>query len=308
MGRSGLKVSPLALGTMGWGETTDEFEARSMLKGFVDAGGTLIDTAASYGGGAGEGILGAALADHGLRDDVVLSTKAGLEGRHQPRDASRRALLGSLDASLQRLRTDVVDLWQVHIWDEHTPLDETADALQTAVRSGRARYVGVSNYTGWQLVWIQQVMDAAVPIVSNQVEYSLLNRRIEDEMLPAAEAMDVSVLAWSALGRGVLTGKYRYSRPGDSRGRDTTGWASFVEPYLEDGPSAVVDAAAKAAEGLDLGVADVALAWLLARPRLASAIVGPRTNDHLTELLRAVDVELPPAILHALDDVSDGGA
>lgn len=298
----------LGLGTMGWGETTDEFEARDLLTRFVDAGGTLVDTAASYGGGAGEEMLGRLLADRSLRDHVVVATKAGLEGRHRPRDASRGALLRSLDASLRRLGTDHIDLWQIHVWDDHTPLEETVEAINTAVRTGRIRYLGVSNYTGWQLVWIQQLMDAGTPIVTNQIEYSLVNRDADHEIVPAAQAMDVSLLAWSALGRGVLSGKYRYSRPADSRARSAGAWAAFVAPYLTEQPAAVVEAVAKAAEGLDLAVSEVALAWLLNRPAVGAAIVGPRNRDQLIPLLTAGDVDLPPAILQALDDVSDGGA
>lgn len=305
VGRSGLEVSVLGLGTMGWGESTDAFEARDMLTQFVDAGGTFIDTAASYGGGSAEEMLGSLLADKALRDRVVVASKAGLEGRTRPRDASRGALLASLDASLRRLQTDHLDLWQVHIWDEHTPLEETAEALATAVQSGRVRYVGVSNYTGWQLVWIQQLTAAGVPVVSNQVEYSLVNRMPEHELVDAAAAMEVSLLAWSALGRGVLTGKYRYSRPADSRARDTGAWRSFVDPYLTDEAGSVVEAVAKAAEGLELSVSHVALAWLLARPQVAAAIVGPRTADQLAGLLGAPAAGLPQAIIDALDDVSE---
>ena len=207
---------------MTWGRDTDEHEARDQFTAFVEAGGTLIDTAAGYADGDSERLIGSLLDSVVPRSDVVLATKAGITRRNGERvvDVSRRALLDTLDASLQRLGTDHVDLWQLHTWSWDTPLDETLGALDDAVSSGRTRYVGVSNYAGWQTAqaatW-QQAWPGRTPLVSTQVEYSLLQRGVEREVLPASRSLGLGVLPWSPLGRGVLTGKYRKGTPADSR-------------------------------------------------------------------------------------------
>jgi len=183
LGRTGLKVSRLGLGTLTWGRDTDEHEARDQLVSFVDAGGTLLDTAAGYGDGAAEELIGSLLGDVVRRDDLVLATKAGISRSRGVREAnaSRGYLIATLDASLKRLRVDHVDLWQVHTWVEDTPLEETLSALDFAVSTGRASYVGVSNYAGWQsaqaATW-QRAVPGRAPLASTQVEYSLLNRKV----------------------------------------------------------------------------------------------------------------------------------
>ena len=220
VGSTGLKVSRLGLGTMTWGRDTDEHEARDQLISFAEAGGTLIDTAAGYGDGASEQLISTLIGDVVARDEIVLATKAGISRRRGTRetDASRGHLLRALDASLKRLGVDHVDLWQVHVWTDETPVEETLSALDLAVTSGRASYVGVSNYTGWQTAqaatW-QRAVPGRVPLASTQVEYSLLNRHVEHEVVPAAQALGLGVLPWSPLGRGVLTGKYRTGTPSD---------------------------------------------------------------------------------------------
>jgi aryl-alcohol dehydrogenase-like predicted oxidoreductase len=308
VGRTGLRVSRVGLGSWLWGKDTDVHEARDQLAAFVDAGGTLVDTAAGYGDGLSEEILGSMLGDVVPRDDVVLATKAGSGprgGRHV-RDTSRGALLRQLDRSLRLLGTDAVDLWQVHVWTDETPVDETLSALDHAVSSGRARYVGVSNYTGWQTAYaatLAQVTPGRSPLASTQVEYSLLNRDVEEEVLPAADAMGMGVLAWSPLGRGVLTGKYRTGIPADSRAASPALEAN-VAVYLDQRSRGVVEAVCKAAEGLDLSPVEVALAWVRDRPGVTSAIVGARTAAQLRGALTAEDVELPTEIVTALDDVS----
>ena len=197
-----MLVSRLGLGTMTWGRDTDEHEAADQLRAFVEAGGTLVDTAAGYADGDSESLVGALLGDVVGRDDVVLATKAGISRRDGERavDMSRRALLDSLDASLQRLRTDHVDLFQVHTWSYLTELDETLAALDAAVTSGRTRYVGVSNYAGWQTARAAthqraRAVSGAAPIISTQVEYSLLERGIEREVVPAAAELGLGILA-----------------------------------------------------------------------------------------------------------------
>ncbi|MEP7736017.1 aldo/keto reductase [Nocardioides sp. 31GB23] len=308
LGATGLRVSRLGLGTMTWGRDTDEHEARDQLVSFVEAGGTLVDTAAAYADGHSEELLGSLIGDVVDRDDVVLATKAGLglrKGKLRV-DTSRGRLLSTLDASLRRLGVDHVDLWQVHTWHDGVPLEETLSALDLAVSSGRASYVGISNYTGWQTAqaatW-QRAVPGRTVLASTQVEYSLLNRGIEHEVLPAAEATGLGVLAWSPLGRGVLTGKYRTGTPADSRAA-TSQFSSFVGAYLEERSAGVVEAVARAAEGLDLSPLQVALAWVRDRPGVTAPIVGARTAAQLASALETEDVELPGEITAALDDVS----
>ncbi|WP_250003991.1 aldo/keto reductase [Actinoplanes sp. M2I2] len=307
LGRSGLAVSRLALGTMTWGRDTDPDDAAAQLKLFLEAGGTLLDTADVYGDGDAEDVIGSLL-DHLVpRDEVVIATKAGLTPHgYRRRDGSRGNLLRSLDASLRRLGTDYVDLWQVHGYDPMTPLEETLAALDHAVGSGRVRYVGVSNFAAWQTTraatW-QAAYPGRAPIVASQMEYSLLERGIERELLPASAALGFGVLAWSPLGRGVLTGKYRNGRPLDSRAA-TEHLAPFVQTYLEPRSSSIVQAVATAAAGLGVSPVEVALAWIRDRPGIAAPILGARTAAQLQGALQSEDLTLPAEIADALDDVS----
>jgi aryl-alcohol dehydrogenase-like predicted oxidoreductase len=228
----GLPARP---GHLTWGRDTDEHEARDQLIAFTEAGGTLLDTAAGYGDGASEELIGSLLGDVVHRDDVVLATKAGVSRARGARETnvSRGYLMTTLDASLRRLGVDHVDLWQVHVWSDDVPLEETLTALDLAVTSGRASYVGVSNYTGWQsaraATW-QSAVPGRATLASTQVEYSLLNRSAESEVIPAAEHLGLGVLPWSPLGRGVLTGKYRTGTPADSRAASPH-FSNFVGSY-----------------------------------------------------------------------------
>lgn len=309
LGETGLKVSRLGLGTMTWGRDTDQHEARDQLIGFVGAGGTLLDTAAGYGNGDSERVIGSLLGDVVAREDVVIATKAGI-GRvrgERATDVSRGHLLRSLDASLKRLGTDYVDLWQVHTWGDDVPLEETLAALDHAVSTGRASYVGVSNYSGWQSAqastW-QRAVPGRTPLASNQVEYSLLSREVEAEVLPAAEAMGLGVLAWSPLGRGVLTGKYRHSTPADSRAASPH-FGAFVGKHLNPDSQRIVEAVARAGEGLGWTSTEVALAWVRDRPGVTAPILGARTAEQLKTALTVEECVLPPEIVQALDDVSN---
>ncbi|HWJ10778.1 MAG TPA: aldo/keto reductase [Nocardioides sp.] len=311
VGASGLQVSRLALGTMTWGKDTDEHEARDQLAAFVEAGGTTLDTAAGYTDGRSEELIGSLLGDVVRRDEVVLATKAGISRRGGERvtDTSRGALLRGLDTSLKRLGTDHVDLWQVHIWSDQVPLEETLGALDHAVSSGRASYVGISNYNGWQTgraVTLQQAAGRA-PVVSTQVEYSLVNRRIEREVLPAAEALGLGVLPWSPLGRGVLTGKYRTGTPSDSRAASRV-FSGFVEAYLDDHSRGIVEAVVRAADGLGWKPLEVALVWVRDSPGVTAPVVGARTAAQLKVALGSEEKVLPAEIRSALDDVSGGAA
>src|SRR6056297_52876 len=307
LGRSGVWVGRLALGTMTWAKQTDEYEARDQLAAFLDAGGSLIDTADSYAQGASEDLLGTLLQEFDCRDDVVLATKAVQRpGTDRRLDASRRHLLRALDASLARLDVDHIDLWQVHRWDSWTPLEETLAALDYAVASGKVRYVGISNYSGWQTAracTIQQSKGSA-PIITTQMEYSLLERGIEREIVPAAQTLGLGILPWSPLGRGVLAGKYRHSIPIDSRGGnpETSG---FVGAYNNERSHRIVDAVCTAAEGLDAAPGEVALAWLRDRPGVVAPILGARNTNQLISALASEELELPEEIITALEDVSE---
>jgi aryl-alcohol dehydrogenase-like predicted oxidoreductase len=307
LGRTGLRVSRLGLGTLTWGRDTGERDAADQLKAFWEAGGTLVDTADVYADGTAEYLLGKLLENLVPRSDLVIATKAGSvldPGRRF--DTSRRHLLSALDASLERLGTDHVDLWQVHAFDTGTPLEETLQALDIAVASGRARYVGVSNFCGWQLAraatW-QLAGAGRTPLASTQMEYSLLQRGVEREVLPAAVDLGVGLLPSSPLGRGVLTGKYRHGIPQDSRGASDD-LAPFVAPYLDETAALIVDAVATAAEGLAVTPLHVALAWVRDRPGVAAPILGARDARQLSQALSVESLTLPVEINRALDDVS----
>ena len=303
VGNSGFRVSTLSLGTMSWAEETDEQDARELLHTFIAAGGTMIDTAASYAGGQAEALLGSMLGDVVARSEVVLSTKAGVstsDGRRSV-DASRGSMLSALDASLARLGTDYVDIWFAHAWDGNVPLDETLSALDLALRSGRARYVGISNYNGWQTAKAAAI--AGFTVVANQSEYSLLHRKPEDELVPAVEDAGLGLMAWAPLGRGVLSGKYRGQIPSESRAAGGR-LSGYVEKYLDARGARIVEAAAMAARGLGRSAVDVSLSWLLSRPGVSTAIVGARNAVQLKELLDAQLAPLPAEISRALEDVS----
>ena len=308
LGRTGLKVSRLGLGAWMWGTETDEHDAADQLTAFVEAGGSLLDTAVGYGNGASESVIGTLLDKVVPRDDVVLATKGGIGRAHGERvvDLSRGALLRDLDLSLQRMNVDHVDLWQVHTWSDDVPLDETLTALDAAVTSGRARYVGISNYAGWQTAQAathQLAAPGRARLASTQMEYSLVERGIEREVSPAAEALGLGILCWSPLGRGVLTGKYRSGVPADSRGASPT-FERYVGEHLTPRAGAIVEAVCRAAEGLELSPAEVALAWVRDQPGVTAPIVGARTVDQLQQTLSVEDVTLPQEIVDALDDVS----
>ncbi|KRF18247.1 aldo/keto reductase [Nocardioides sp. Soil796] len=310
LGSTGLKVSRLGLGTLTWGRDTDEHEARDQLIAFSEAGGTFLDTAAGYGDGASEELIGSLLGDVVPRDDVVLATKAGISRRRGERETnvSRGHLISTLDQSLRRLGVDHIDLWQVHTWVDGTPLEETLGALDYAVASGRASYVGVSNYSGWQTAqaatW-QRAVPGRATLASTQVEYSLLNRNVEHEVLDAARALGLGVLPWSPLGRGVLTGKYRNGTPADSRAASAH-FANFVGNYLGEQSKRIVEAVVRAGEGLDWSPLEVALVWVRDRPGVTAPIVGARTAAQLQAALGIDELTLPTEIVEALDDVSGG--
>ncbi|MFI0981624.1 aldo/keto reductase [Streptomyces sp. NPDC021093] len=308
LGRTGLRVSRIGLGTLTWGRDTGEHDAADLLKVFWEAGGTLVDTADVYGDGDAEYVLGQLVESLVPRRDLVIATKAGsVPDPYRRFDCSRGHLLAALDASLERLGTDYVDVWQVHAFDPGTPLDETLQALDIAVASGRARYAGVSNFCGWQLAkaatWQLAAPGTRTRLASTQMEYSLLQRGVEREVLPAALDLGVGLLPSSPLGRGVLTGKYRHGTPPDSRGASEQ-LSPFVAPYLDDAAGRIVDAVATAADGLATTALQVALAWVRDRPGVVAPIVGARNAQQLAAALSVEALSLPDEICRALDDVS----
>ncbi len=318
LGSSGCAVSSLALGTMTFGTETDEAAAHAQLDRFVEAGGTLIDTADVYGAGASEEIIGRWLSKvpATVRDCVVLATKGRFPTSSEPNGAglSRRHLSKALDASLARLQSDVVDLYQAHAWDPLTPIDETLRFYDDAVRAGKVRYVGFSNFTGWQ---IQKAVDEcrrsglAAP-VSLQPQYNLLVREVEWEIIPACESTGLGVLPWSPLGGGWLTGKYRRDERPSGATRLGENPDRGVEAYDRRQTMArtwaVIDCVQAIASRRGCSMAQVAIAWLAARPAVTSVILGARTLDQLEGNLGATEVQLDAEESAELDRVSDPSA
>ncbi len=307
-GGSGLSLSRLGLGTMTWGRDTDEIEAADQCRAFLDAGGNFIDTAATYGDGDSERVIGGLIGTLFNRDDVAIATKAGITFSDGTRtvNATRHHLIAELDKSLARLGTDFVDVWQIHAWDESTPLDDTLSALDYAYTTGRARYVGISNYSGWQIARAatkQQANSMKAPLTTVQSEYSLLNREVEIEVLDAAQECGLGFLAWAPLARGVLTGKYRKGIPSDSRGA-APHFAKHIEPYLDSRSSRIVEAVAVAAEGLGFSPLEVALAWVRDAPGVTTSLIGARTGAQLRGVLKSEEISLPEIVRKALNDVS----
>lgn len=307
-GNSGLALSRLGLGTMTWGRDTDEIEAADQCRAYLDAGGNFLDTAAIYGDGDSERVIGGLIGTLFARDEVVIATKAGISFSEGIRkvDASRHSLIADLDRSLNRLGTDFVDIWQIHNWDELTPLDNTLSALDYAYTTGRARYVGISNFSGWQLARAatkQQSNSMKAPLTTVQSEYSLLNRSAEYELIDASLECGLGFLAWAPLARGVLTGKYRKGVPSDSRGA-APHFAKHIEPYLDARSSKIVEAVAVAAEGLGFSPLEVSLAWVRDAPGVTSALIGARTGAQLRGVLKSEEISLPDIVRTALDDIS----
>lgn len=315
MGWSGCSVSTFALGTMTFGAETDEAGARSQLDAFVDAGGNLVDTADVYSAGVSEEIIGRWLAATGseIRDSIVLATKGRFATGADVNDIglSRRHLQRALEASLRRLGVDCIDLYQVHAWDPLTPLHETLSALDDMVRAGKVRYVGLSNYTGWQVqkaVCVARQHGFTAP-VTLQPQYNLLVRELEWEIVPACQDAGLGLLPWSPLGGGWLTGKYQRDRPpvGATRlGEDPDrGVEAYSRRSIQQRTWDVVDAVRRVAHGRGISMAQVALAWLVDRPAVTSVILGGRTLEQLQDNLAASTLHLDSEETAVLDSASD---
>jgi aryl-alcohol dehydrogenase-like predicted oxidoreductase len=307
-GKSGLTLSRLGLGTMTWGRDTDTHEAADQCRAYIDAGGNFLDTSPTFGDGDAERVIGGMIGTLFQRDEVVIATKAGIQlvGGERVINNSRQSLMNELDKSLTRLGTDHVDLWQIHGWDPSNPLDDTLSALDYAYSSGKARYVGLSNFSGWQssrAITLQELHGMKAPIVTLNNEYSLLNRTVEDEILPCVDDLNVGFLAWAPIARGVLSGKYRTGIPSDSRAA-APHFVKHVEPYLDDRSARIVEAVSVAAEGLGFAPLEVAIAWVRDNPLVSSAIVGARTGAQLRGILKSEEISLPATIRSVLDEVS----
>ena len=310
LGRSGLKVSALSIGTATfggdglWGDT-DLKGAQRQIDLCLDHGVNLIDTANVYARSASESIIGEALAD-GRRERLLVATKVRFKTGKGPNDRglSRWHIIRECERSLKRLRTDVIDLYQVHEWDGQTPLEETIEALDTLVRQGKVRYVGCSNYSAWHLMKALSIADVRHQqrFVSQQIHYTLHSREAEYELVPLGLDQGVSILVWSPLAGGLLSGKYtRTSRP--ESGRHVTG---FKEPPVPDWERLydIVDVVNAVAADHGVSGARVALAWLLQRPGIASVIIGGRRIEQFEDNLEAVTLQLSAEDVARLDAVS----
>ena len=316
LGRSGCAVSTLCLGTMTFGQESDEATAHAQLDDFVEAGGNLVDTADVYAGGLTETIIGHWFANRpsDVTESVVLATKGRFPTDDFPNGSglSARHLTRALDRSLQRLGLDTVDLYQVHAFDPWTPLDETLRTLDGFVRAGKIRYYGLSNFTGWQLtkaVHLARSLNLAEPITL-QPQYSLIVRETEWEIVPAVLDAGIGMLPWSPLGGGWLSGKYRRDqRPtGDTRLGDDPNRG--MEAYDRRGTERtwrIIDAVQSVAEARGVSMAAVAIAWLTDRPGVTSTILGARTTEQLAANLKAADLHLSAEETAALDEASDPG-
>jgi aryl-alcohol dehydrogenase-like predicted oxidoreductase len=315
LGSSGAAVSTYALGTMTFGAEADEDAAHDQLDTFLEAGGTLVDTADVYTHGASEEIIGRWLDDRpaDVTDRVVLATKARFAMGEDPNDVglSRRHLARALDAALTRLRVDCIDLFQVHAWDPLTPVEETLGFFDGAVQAGKVRYAGLSNYTGWQVqraVGVAEHRHLPRP-VTLQPQYNLLSREVEWEIVPACAANGVGLLPWSPLGGGWLTGKYtRDQRPsGDTRLGDDPdrGTEAYDKRASSERTWAVIDAVQSVAAARGVPMAAVALAWVHDRPTVSSVVLGARTTEQLTANLGAVGLHLSAEETAVLDAASD---
>jgi aryl-alcohol dehydrogenase-like predicted oxidoreductase len=319
LGQSGLKISVLSLGAMTFGEsqtfmkgvTSTDDEARRVFDRAIDAGVNLVDTANVYGEGASEKLTGEWI--KGKRDRVLLATKCrfpigfGLTGKPGPHDSglSRKHILEACEASLKRLGTDVIDLYQVHMQDSSVRIDETLRALDDLVTQGKARYIGCSNYTGYRLtesLWSAE-KNRTSRYESVQLQWSLVARGAEREVIPACRAFGLGTLIWSPLGRGFLSGKYQRNTKPPAGSRLET-WQDSWKQFDNERMWRVVDVLGAVAKRREATHASVALAWLLAKPETTSIIVGARTVKQLEDNLKALDVKLSSEDVKELDDVS----
>ena len=310
LGRSGLRVSPFCLGAMtfgedwGWGSRVGEAEA--ILTRFLEQGGNFVDTANAYTKGHSEKILGDYVRQRSLRrDELVIATK--FFANLFPPDpnaggANRKSVMAACDESLRRLQTDYIDLYWMHLWDQFTPIDETLRALDDLVTSGKVRYIGFSDTPAWKVAQAQVIAGFRgwVPLVALQIEYSLLERTVEGELVPMARELGLGVTPWSPLRGGVLTGKYTRQNMKDVE----PGRGERVKSYFTEQTFVILDALERIAADLNTTPAAVALAWVQGRPGVDSTIIGARTLDQLEANLAGLMVQLDEAQVGVLDEAS----
>jgi aryl-alcohol dehydrogenase-like predicted oxidoreductase len=310
LGRSGLRVSPMCLGTMtfglDWGWGCDVDESRRIMDAFMDRGGNFIDTANIYTKGHAEVIIGDHIgADATRRDRMVIATKflGNLyPGNPNGGGAHRKSMMSACEQSLRRLRTDYIDLYWMHWHDVHTPIEETMRALDDLVRAGKVRYIGISDTPAWKCAQAQTIAHFRgwTPLVALQIEYSLMERTVEADLLPMAMEMGMGVTPWSPLKGGILTGKYTR----ENQGKVEPGRGGWVSNWLGERVYSMVDVLRQAAADLGCTPSQVALAWVQSRPGVSSTIIGARTVDQLTDNLGALEVKLSGKHLEALGEVS----
>jgi len=310
LGRSGLRVSPFCLGAMtfgedwGWGSSVGDSEA--ILTSFLERGGNFIDTANAYTKGHSEAIIGDYVRARGLRrDQLVVATKffANLfPGDPNGGGASRKSLVAACDESLRRLQTDYIDLYWMHLWDRFTPIDETMRALDDLVSSGKVRYLGFSDTPAWKVSQAQVTAHFRgwAPLVALQIEYSLVERTVEGELMPMAAELGLGVTPWSPLRGGVLTGKYTR----ENAAAAAPGRGERVTAFLNERTFTILDTLQAVAAEVGASVASVALAWVQAKPGVTSTIIGARTMEQLDQNLAGLEVSLTDAQIAALDEVS----
>jgi aryl-alcohol dehydrogenase-like predicted oxidoreductase len=316
LGRTGMRVSELCLGAMTFGRETPEDESYDLMDRFFDAGGNFIDTANVYGRGTSETIVGRWL-EQQHREDLVIATKVfgAMGDGPNDRGLSRKHIMASVEDSLRRLNTDYIDLYQIHSWDENTPLEETLDALNTLVQDGKVRYIGASNVTGWQL---QRAVDLSCergwePFACLQPLYNLLDRAVEWELLPVCANEGIGVIPWSPLRGGWLSGKYyrgMESPPSGTRVEEASkrGWSESWEAYGNERTWTILDELFEIADKTDKTPAQVALRWLLEQDAVTAPITGVRTMKHLEDNLGATGWSLTEDQLAKLDEVSEPDA
>ena len=311
LGRTGVQVSPLCLGGMLFGEQTDEAEALAIMDRALDAGLNFLDTANIYSRGRSEEIIGRALRRDGRRARVVLATKVhGTMDDHDPNawGTSRRHILAQCEASLRRLQTDYIDLYQLHRPLSTIPIDETLRALDDLVRSGKVRYLGTSTFAAWQLMealWVSKELGLN-RVLCEQPPYHLLDRRIERELVPMAQTYGVALIPWSPLAGGFLSGKYRRGATpplGSRLGQNPEG----ADPHFTEAAFAVLDVVTTLATEQGATPSQLALGWVAQQPGVTSAIIGPRTRAQLEDCLGAMDIRLAAEDRARLDAITPPG-
>jgi len=310
LGRSGLRVSPFCLGTMtfgedwGWGSSVAESEA--ILRRFIELGGNFIDTANGYTKGHSEVIIGDYFAKVGRRDRTVIATKFSTNlylGDPNGGGASRKTIVESCEQSLRRLKTDYIDLYWMHFWDPHTPIDETMRALDDLVGAGKIRYIGASDTPAWKVTQgnLLAHFHGWSPFIGLQIEYSLIERTVEGELVPMARELGLGITPWSPLRGGALSGKYTRANAADAK----PDRGDRVKSFLNERTLTIIDELSRIAGELNTSVASVALAWVQSRPGVTSTIIGARRMDQLEQNLSALDITLREADIAALNKVSE---